>query len=252
MKFMPIAKASTQTTQLLADNRSFQDLLWPYLTPYLVYVAISSIPDSLLPAEITQAFKLAATAGVLIWFLKHYRFGPLKPVHGIIALLALPVALLCWIGPFYLLTASGLSDVASAGAGEAFSTPYFYLRVFNSAVLVAVFEELFMRVYVMGWLHQAELQRREKGMAASILDTLDQRSQPLNALPLSSFAVIGTTLVFAAGHQVHEYLSAILYFLFTTWLYKKSGSLWVCILIHGLTNLVIALLVRYTGMGWLW
>ena len=249
---MPIATTSAEATQLLADDRSFQDLLWPYLTPYLAYVAISSIPDSLLPAEEAQGLKLVATAAVLVWFLKCYRFGPLKPFHGIIALLSLPVALLCWIGPFYLLTASGLSDVASAGAGETFSTPYFYLRVLNSAVLVSIFEELFIRVYVMGWLHQAGLQRRGKGMATSILDTLDQRPQRLNALPPSSFAVIGTTIVFAGGHQVHEYLSAALYFLFTTWIYKKSGSLWVCILIHGLTNLTIALLVRYAGMGWLW
>jgi len=249
---MPIATDSAKTTPPLADDRSFQDLLWPYLTPYLVYVAISSIPDSLLPAEAVQIVKLTVTASVLIWFLKHYRFGPQKPVHGVIALLTLPAALLCWIGPFYLLTVSGLFEVISDGAGETFSMPYFYLRVFNSAVLVAVFEELFIRVYVMSWLHQAGLQRQEKGMVASILDTLDQRLQPFNALPLSSFAVIGATIVFAAGHQAHEYLSAILYFLFTTWLYKKSGSLWVCILIHGLTNLTIAILVRYAGMGWLW
>jgi membrane protease YdiL (CAAX protease family) len=249
---MPIANASTETPNPIADDRSFQALLWPYLTPYLVYVAISSIPESLLPAKCAHAVKFLATAFVLFWFLKHYRFGPLKPIHGIIALLTLPVALLCWIGPFYLLTASGISEVVSAEAGEAFSTSYFYLRVLNSAVLVAIFEELLIRVYVMGWLHQAGLQRQEKGVFVSIVDTLDQRPQLLNVLPLSPFAVIGTTLVFAAGHQAHEYLSAILYFLFTTWLYKKSGSLWVCILIHGWTNLTIALLVRYAGMGWLW
>ena len=249
---MSIANAPTATTHLLADDRSFQDLLWPYLIPYLVYVVISSIPDSLFPAEAVQGAKLAATALVLLWFLKHYRFGPLKPVYGGIALLALPAALLCWIGPFYLLTASGISEVVSTGVGERFSAPYFYLRVLNSAVLVAVFEELFIRVYVMGWLHQAGVQRQEKGMVASVLDTLDQRPQLLNTLPLSPFAVIGATLAFTASHQVHEYLSAALYFLFTTWLYKKSGSLWVCILIHGLTNFTIALLVRYAGMGWLW
>ncbi|BBO72808.1 hypothetical protein DSCW_02250 [Desulfosarcina widdelii] len=249
---MPIATTSTEATHLLADDRSFQDLLWPYLAPYLVYVAISSIPDSLLPAEAAQGLKLVATAAVLFWFLKCYRFGPLKLFHGIIALLSLPVALLCWIGPFYLLSELGILDVVSSGKGETFSASYFYLRLLNSVILVAIFEELLIRVYVMGWLHQAGLQWQEKGMVASILDTLDQRPKFLIALPLSPFAVIGTTIVFAAGHQVHEYLSAALYFLFTTWLYKKSGSLWVCILIHGLTNLTIALLVRYAGMGWLW
>jgi membrane protease YdiL (CAAX protease family) len=86
----------------------------------------------------------------------------------------------------------------------------------------------------------------------SILDTLEQHPAVLATLPLSTFAVVGATLIFTAGHQAYEYLSAVLYFLFTTWLYKKTGSLWACILIHGLTNLAIALMVRYAGMGWLW
>jgi membrane protease YdiL (CAAX protease family) len=129
---------------------------------------------------------------------------------------------------------------------------YFFLRLVNSVVLVAIFEELFMRVYVMGWLHQAGAQRQEKGLVGAVLDTLEQYPAPMSTLPLSTFAVVGTTLVFAAGHQAYEYPSAILYFLFTTWLYQKSGSLWVCILIHGLTNLAIALMVRYAGMAWLW
>ena len=59
-------------------------------------------------------------------------------------------------------------------------------------------------------------------------------------------------IVFAAGHQPYEYLSVALYFCLTNWLYQRSGSLWVCIIIHGLTNMAIALLVKYGGMGWLW
>lgn len=238
--------------RLLPANQSFQALLWPYLSPYLVYVALSNVPETLVPAEGAQALKLLATGTVLLWFGKHYRFGELNLMHGLISLLALPVALLCWVGPFYVLKAAGITDVMATAIKESFSARYFFLRLVNSVVLVAVFEELFMRVYMMGWLHQAGSQRQTKGMVVSVLDTLDQHPAVQATLPLSAFAVIGATLVFTAGHQAHEYLSAILYFLFTTWLYKKSGSLWVCILIHGLTNLSIALMVRYAGMAWLW
>lgn len=237
---------------MLSGHKHFQALLLPYLGPYLVYVTLSSIPGTLLSMDMAQALKLLATGVVLLWFRKNYRFGPLKPFHGLIALMALPVALLCWIGPFYLLSAAGITDVMAVGEKDTFSSMYFCLRMVNSVVLVAIFEELFMRVYVMGWLHQAGVQRQEKGLVGSILDTLEQCPAPLTSLPLSTFAVVGTTLIFAAGHQAHEYPSAILYFLFTTWLYQKSGSLWVCILIHGLTNFSIALMVRYAGMGWLW
>lgn len=240
------------TRQLLPEDRIFYDLLWPYATPYLIYVAISSIPETILPLEIGQALKLAATGAAMLAFRKQYHFGPLKPAHGLFALLALPVALICWIAPFYLLAALSMADVMSAGDPSAVSSLSFYLRLFNSVILVALFEESFTRVFVLGWLHQAGPQRRQKGLLGAVVDTLDQRPQPLAVLPLSLFSVAGATLVFAAGHQAHEYPSAILYFLFTTWVYKKTGSLWVCILVHGLTNLAVALLARYGGLGWLW
>ncbi len=249
---MPIAANSVGSYQLLTEQRPFQTLLLPYLAPYLVYVALSSVPETVLSMDMAQVLKLLATGAVLLWFRKSYRFGPLKPIHGFIAFLALPVALLCWVGPFYLLAALGMTDVMAAGDKEAFSSLYFYLRLVNSVILVAIFEELFIRVYVMGWLHQAGLQRQEKGLMDSILDTFEQHPVSKARLPLSTFSVVGTTIVFAAGHQSYEYLSAALYFLFTTWLYNKSGSLWVCILIHGLTNLSIGFMVRYGEMAWLW
>jgi membrane protease YdiL (CAAX protease family) len=109
-----------------------------------------------------------------------------------------------------------------------------------------------MRVYVMQWLHQAGGQRKEKGLIDALWETLEQHPERLSALPLSIFAVTGASLVFAAGHHAYEYPAAVAYFLFTTWVYKKTRSLWVCILIHGLTNLAIATLVRVYGMTWLW
>ena len=126
------------------------------------------------------------------------------------------------------------------------------MRLTNSVLLVPIFEELFVRVYMMGWLHQAGELRKEKGVVGAILETFDQQPTAVSGLPLSFFSVIGATIIFAAGHQVVEYPSAVGYFLLTTWLYKRSGSLWVCIVIHALTNLSIGLLVEYGGMAWLW
>lgn len=238
--------------QLLPEGRRFQDLLLPYLAPYLIFVAISSIPETIVPADVGQVIKLLITAAAIFIFRKVYRFGPLKPVHGLIALLAMPAALLFWVAPFYLLSAMGLSDIISPSDGLSFSTVYFFLKLANSVILVAVFEELFIRVYVMGWFYQAGPQRHEKGLIGSIIDTLEQHPTVLAVLPLSTFSVVGATIVFSAGHHAYEYLSAVSYFLYTTWLYKKSGSLWVCIIIHAMTNLAIGLAARYGGMGWLW
>ncbi len=245
-------KTDRSSCQLLPGSISFEALLWPYLTPYMVFVLVSSIPDTLLAPHWGQAMKLVLTGGVLLWFRRHYRFGVIQPYHILIALAALPVAVLFWVGPIRLLSASGIIDIGAIGSGTDFSEGYFYLRLVNTVVLVAVFEELFVRVHVMGWLYQAGLQRPGKSSLSSILDTLDQHPRTLSLPPLSLFSVVGATLVFAAGHHPHEYLSAVLYFLFTTWVYRQTRSLWVCILIHGLSNLTIALLVRYGGMGWLW
>ena len=63
-----------------------------------------------------------------------------------------------------------LTDVMAAADKGSFSVLYFYLKLVNALILVAIFEELFIRVYVMGWLHQAGLQRREKGLLGSIFN----------------------------------------------------------------------------------
>jgi membrane protease YdiL (CAAX protease family) len=238
-------------SRLLSPDCCFYDLLWPYMTPYLIYVLFSNIPKTILPAEASEFLKLLATSVAILFFFKHYRFGSFKPMHGLIALAGLPVAVAVWVLPFYGLNMLGITEGPGKVDEQTFHFLNFSLRLFNSVVLVAVFEELFIRVWVLGWLHQAGSQRKKKGIIGSIADTLDQHPVPLTILPISTFSVVGATIVFTTGHMVYEYLSAVLYFLFTTWLYKKTGSLWVCIIIHGLTNLTIALLAKHAGMGWL-
>jgi hypothetical protein len=43
-------------------------------------------------------------------------------MHTLTALMALPVALLCWVGPFYLLTATGFTNVMAVGDQAGFSS----------------------------------------------------------------------------------------------------------------------------------
>jgi membrane protease YdiL (CAAX protease family) len=237
---------------LFPSERSFKSLAPAFVGPYLVFVAIASIPATWLPAGAGQLAKGLLTAGLLIYFRRSYRLGLIHPTALLAAVLWLPCALLVWIGPYYLLAALGFVDLAAMAGDTSFTGAYFWMRIFNSVVLVALFEELFTRVYLLGWFYQAGLQRRKKGAVDAVLDTLDQPPRNFGRLPISAFSVILTTLVFAGGHQPHEYLSAVLYFSVTTWLYHRTGSLWACIVVHGLTNLVIAFLARYAGMGFLW
>lgn len=230
---------------ILPTEKTFLQSYIPYFGPYAIYVAIGAIPDTFLSLELKQIVKLIAVSIAMAWFFKQYRFGKLESKHIGISIIAAPIAILLWVVPLYYTKGQG-------GAGDGFSITYFILRMINAALLVAVFEELFLRVYLMQYFYHAGNQIKEKGLIISILDTFDQKPGSLTRLPLSYFSVIMVTILFTIGHTSKEWIPAILYFSFTNYLYKKTGSIWVCILIHGISNLTIALLVRFGGMVFLW
>ena len=207
-------------------------------------MTIGAIPDTILTPEIKQIAKLIAVSVTMAWFFKWYRFEKLECKLVGISVIAAPVALLLWIGPLYY--------IKGPGGGDDFSSAYIVLRTINSMFLVAVFEELFVRVYLMQWFYQAGFQIKAKGFIGSILHTFGQRPTSLISLPLSYFSVMSVTVLFAAGHTIKEWVSAILYFSFTNYVYRKTGSIWVCILTHGIVNFAIALMVRFGGMSFLW
>lgn len=189
--------------------------------------------------------KLIAVSISMTFFMKWYRFGNLKWKNVGASLFASPVALILWVLP--LMYIKGQSD------GEnSYSAAYFVLRTINSTFLVAIFEELLIRVYLMEWFYQAGIQVKEKGWLNSVLDTFDRKPTELPIVPLSKFSLLLVTALFTVGHTTSEWVSSVLYFSFTNFLYKKTGSMWVCIFIHGITNLSIALLVKFGGMSYLW
>ena len=208
---------------ILPTEKTFLQSFIPYFGPYAIYVAIGAIPDTFLSLEIKQIVKLIAVSIAMAWFFKQYRFGKLESRHIGISVIAAPIAILLWVVPFYYIK-------GQEGAGDGFSITYFILRMINTALLVAVFEELFLRVYLMQWFYQAGNQIKEKGFIGSILDTFDQKPDSLTRLPLSYFSVVMVTILFTAGHTIKEWVSAILYFSFTNYVYRKSGSIWVCFL----------------------
>jgi membrane protease YdiL (CAAX protease family) len=234
----------------LSASRTFAQQAWPFLAPYALYVGLTSLlPVSLGPVW-PQAVKMGAVALALGLFRRSYRLGVPRPGHLLAALAATPLALALWVGPVYALRAAGIGGTLAVAGID--STTYFVLRLVNSVVLVALFEELLLRVYLTEWTYQAGANRKGWHLLDALLSTLDANPSRLSRLPLSLTSVLLTTAFFAMGHAPVEYPSSILYFLFTTWLYAKTGSLWACILVHALTNLAIAGLVRFGGLTFLW
>ena len=230
---------------VLPDQKTFRQLFIPYFLPYAVYVLIESIPIEFLSPEIKQILKGMAAGIAMAAFYRSYRVG--KPAWNItwISILTAPIAIALWVAPLLVIHAGHSAD------GD-YSNAYFILRTVNSTLLVAVFEELLLRVYLMQLFYQAGTQPGLKGFLDRLQDTFDRKPLITTGPPISGFSVISVTILFAAGHPKEEWLSAIFYFFFTTYLYKKTGSIWVCIFVHGITNFAIALLVRFYGFHFLW
>lgn len=83
------------------------------------------------------------------------------------------------------------------------------------------------------------------GAPATPKSWLDLPARSLGAPPLAPAAFWGASLCFALGHDVTAMLPALIYFAFTGWIYARTRSLRVVMVIHGIVNLAIALLA-----GW--
>jgi len=243
------AAAATATFSRLPSDRTFQQLLIPFVTPYLLYTGIASLFPAATGEAWLQGLKLAAVGLALAVFRKAYRFGAFRPRDLWIACAGAPIATLLWVGPLCGWQALHGLPLAMPGRDPAGG---FALHLMNAVLLVALFEELLLRVYMMEWAFQADTQRRGRGLINALMETLDEKPAACTQLPLSLISVAFTTILFTVGHPLSAYPSAVLYFSFTNWIYRRTASLWVCILIHAWTNLLIALLVQFAGWRFLW
>ena len=238
---------------LLPRDRSFAQSLPAFLFPYVAYVGLASLPQRFLPAEAAYGLRFAAVAALLWCFRRKYRFGPaLGPGQIAIACAAAPVVLALWILCYRLSLALPWwqPQLASAGAARP-SDLYIVLRTLNSALLVPVFEELFCRAWLAELLFG--LPSAPGGFSARLGRRMDDHPVALAAPPLSRLSAWGCALLFTIGHNASAWLPALVYFGVTNWIYRRTRSFRVCVLIHGLVNLGIAGLVRaFPDLAFLW
>ncbi len=239
--------------RLLPIDKTFAQTCLAFGLPYIAYVGLGSLLQGYIPIEIVSALKLGIVAALLWYFRKFYRWGPgLNLSQMGIAIGASIVATAIWIlAVRFSLALPFWKGHLIASQTTVFSTSYWVLRAIASTLLVPLFEELFLRAYLGEFLFQVP-----EG-AGSFTSRLGQRwdhfPEPLSGPPLSKLSVIGSTLCFTLGHDVASWAAAALYFLFTYWVYAKTRSFRVCIVIHAITNLSIALLVwARPEMHFLW
>jgi membrane protease YdiL (CAAX protease family) len=219
-------------------------------------VGLGSFAPGLMGPTAAGLVRLVVVAGLLWMFRKSYRLGPeLTARHVLIAVAASVAALGIWVLAyrFSLALPWWRARLYPADATRPDLIPWL-LRAAGSTLLVPLFEELFCRAYLGELLFGLSRDRGGPGgISARLGRSMDAKPTPLSVPPLSAYAVVGSAVLFSLGHDASAWIPAMLYFLFTSWIYFKTRSIRVCILVHGLVNLAIAgLVLAFPDLHFLW
>lgn len=242
------ASSSTGTDQKqLPPAVTNRDLLIPYFAPYFAYVAMDFFFGGRLPVEVVYTLRLIVVSALLLWARRWYAplRGPNNPVASVLWGIAVGIIgcavwlLLLWpfVDPF---------------GGEKWQLSGFFLRLTAASLIVPVFEELFIRGYVLMVALQWDQARRSQ-VAQPLATALDQRCLS-DETPgsWSLWAVIISTIAFALGHHVYEWPATLFYSALMVGLWIIRKDLLSCVVAHGVTNFVLALYVKTTGQWGFW
>jgi CAAX prenyl protease-like protein len=105
------------------------------------------------------------------------------------------------------------------------------LRLCGFALVVPIMEEIFWRSFLLRWLHNHDFQ------------SVDPRHVGLGALAI-------TGVLFALEHN--QWLASALAGLAYSWLYVRSGNLWLPVVAHTVTNAVLGIWVLTTRNWEFW
>ena len=221
-------------------------LVFTYVLPYFAYILALMLPETLVPKAAAYGLALVLATGALAWGWRWYvpLRGPRSLAGSIAAGLAGGVA------------GTALWVVIKAPVYEAGGDPGapadVWMRLLVSGSVVAVFEELLFRGLVLrGALQWDELRRA--GHAEPLASTLhDHDVGEVAAGAWTPFAVVFSSLTFAAGHAVGEWPAAIAYGLLMAGLWIWRKDLVSCVVAHGTTNVTLALWVLYSGQWSAW
>ncbi len=190
----------------------------------------------------TMGFQLFWGIGLLLYFrptyLSHFRFK--------VSWLALPVGVLgciAWVAiagldiEQNLLSLVGLEPLSRPAVNpfEGYSSSqqvvFLIMRFAILAVLVPLAEEIFLRGWLVRWIHDVDW-------------------NPVRISELGSKALLAPCVYGAITHP--EIIAAIVWFGAVTWLMVKTKSIWSCVVAHMITNLLLGLYVLQTGSWELW
>jgi len=216
---------------------------WPYLLPYLGFLLAVEVarrtPDSL--ADVMLFIKPLVPIVLLAYFFARGAYPELRASRPSALGTALDVAFgvglaLVWMAPYVLIPALRPEDAEPFDPGvlgEGLAWLALGVRMLGYAIVTPVFEELFIRSFVMRYAEVFP----EQG---------DFRMVPIAQYSLRSF--LTTIVVFTIGHVPWEWWVAVPWVALTNlWFYWRRDLLAV-IVVHGVTNAAI-LVFAILGSG---
>ncbi len=217
---------------------------WPYALPYIAFLLMSEVgsrlPDAADPYVLVV--KPGLVLGLMAWFWRNgaypecrgvnARIGLVGGVQDILVGLALTVV---WVVPFIFIPwirpePGGEFDPAMAGAE--LTGLILCARLFGYALVTPLFEELFIRSFVM--------------RIADVWDSdRDFRDQPIARY--TRLSMIVTVVVFCLGHIPWEWWVCVPWIVLSNlWFYHRK-RLGAVMLVHAVTNAALLALAIWGG-----
>jgi len=223
-----------------------RDLLLLYLLPYLAYVGLAAVLVEPVPVAVDYGIRLVLVGLLLVGAWRWYAplAGPRSRSGSVLAGIGVG-ALGCavWVGLLLPFTDP---------AGDPLDPAAFVLRVLVTALVVPLFEELFIRGYVFRLVLQWQAARRA-GDPDALMTALDRSSiHTVRPGQWSVAAIAISTVFFSLGHEPAAWLACVAYSLLLCGLWVVRQDLLALIVAHGVTNLALALYIAYTGQWGLW
>ncbi len=210
----------------------------PYVLPFAVFMALLGLQSLFaVPAPVRLLVCLAVIAAVSFPAL---RGGPSKPLLSILVGLAV---FFVWVGPdvlfpnwhhFILFDNALVGHPAGNTPPASKSDPVFlFFRIAISVIAVPILEELFWRGWLMRWL----------------IDGNDFTRVALGTYAPSAFWIVAA--LFASEHGSFWDVGLLTGIIFNWWMIR-TRNLWDCIIMHAVTNGVLAAYVVLGGHWQYW
>lgn len=207
-------------------------LLVVYSAPYFGYVIIASLLHNYIPIEMNYILRIIIVTILFLWARRWYFSlnGPNSTfISVIIGAIAGLLGLFLWI--------SLLGPFVKGGYEQPWGNSAFILRLISAGFLVPIFEEILMRGFILRFALQWD-NARQDNEKEPLQVTLDERS--VNNVEQGAWswkAVVISTIAFASGHHMQEWLASIAFGLLMSWLWILRKDLISCIVAHSVTNL---------------